>query len=423
MTSKNICISGVIAVSVFFTACGNAVNEPRDREVPVPPSEVATEQMDELLKGAVGRQDVLGVVAMAVDKNGVLYRGAFGTADDVHDMPIRTDAIFRIASMTKPVTSVAVMQLVERGDVLLDGLAAEYLPELSKLKVVEEFDTENGTYLLRPPETAITVQQLLTHTSGFGYAFTSSTLRDYQPEAEDVDVVGPLLFDPGTAWQYGTSTDWLGRLVERVSGQDLDTYFREHIFAPLQMLNTGFNVPESSWARIATLAHRQPTGTLFQDVREDLSVVATYSGGGGLLSTADDYARFMRMWLNGGMLDGRRVLSAETIALMAENHIGDLAAGGWVSAQPDRSNDFKPTAEGRGRWGLGFLVNLDDEPDRRMAGSLAWAGLYNTYFWIDPSSDVAGVLLTQVLPFGDPQVLSVFEEFERATYSLAEVVR
>ena len=290
-------------------------------------------------------------------------------------------------------------------------------------KVVEEFDTENGTYLLRPPETAITVQQLLTHTSGFGYAFTSSTLRDYQPEAEDVDVVGPLLFDPGTAWQYGTSTDWLGRLVERVSGQDLETYFREHIFAPLQMLNTGFNVPESSWVRIVTLAHRQPTGTLFQDVREDPSVVATYSGGGGLLSTADDYARFMRMWLSGGMLDGRRVLSAETIALMAENHIGDLAAGGWVSAQPDRSNDFKPTAEGRGRWGLGFLVNLDDEPDRRMAGSLAWAGLYNTYFWIDPSSDVAGVLLTQVLPFGDPQVLSVFEEFERATYSLAEVVR
>ena len=269
----------------------------------------------------------------------------------------------------------------------------------------------------------ITVQQLLTHTSGFGYAFTSSTLRDYQPEAEDVDVVGPLLFDPGTAWQYGTSTDWLGRLVERVSGQDLETYFREHIFAPLQMLNTGFNVPESSWARIVTLARRQPTGTLFQDVREDPGVVANYSGGGGLSSTADDYARFMRMWLNGGTLDGRRVLLAETIALMAENHINGFAAGSWVSALPDRSNDFKPTAEGRGRWGLGFLVNLDDEPGRRMSGSLAWAGLYNTYFWIDPRSDVAGLLLTQVLPFGDPQVLSVFEAFERATYALAEVVR
>ena len=168
-----------------------------------------------------------------------------------------------------------------------------------------------------------------------------------------------------------------------------------------------------------TLARRQTGGMLFQEVSRDPSPVTTFSGGGGLWSTANDYSRFMRMWLNDGVLDGARVLSSDTVATMGDNHVGTIHAGPIVSALPERSNDFRPTADGRGRWGLGFLINLDKQPGRRPAGSLAWAGLYNTYFWIDPVSDVAGVLLTQVLPFADPQVLSVFADFERAVYALA----
>ena len=366
---------------------------------------------------------MLGVVAIAVDRDGVIYRGAFGTADESADLLMDTDAVFRIASMTKPVTSVAAMQLVEQGAIALDEAAAVYLPALAQTQVLEQFDPQRGTYELRPPASPITVRQLLTHTAGFGYPFTSDTLRDFEPQAGDGDVVGPLLFDPGTSWWYGTNTDWVGRLVESVSGQSLEAYFREHIFAPLQMSDTVFNVPEADWPRTVALASRQRDGGLLQEARQDPTRVTTFSGGGGLWSTANDYARFMRMWLNGGALDGQRVLSAETVATMSANQVGSLPAGTIVTALPERSNDFRPTADGRGRFGLGFLINLDDQPGGRAGGSLAWAGLYNTYFWIDPASGVAGVILTQVLPFADPRVLGVFDAFERAVYALvAEVV-
>lgn len=360
---------------------------------------------------------------MAVDRNGVIYRGAFGAADESNDLPMDADAVFRIASMTKPVTSVAAMQLVEQGAIALDEAAAVYLPELAQTQVLEQFDPPRGTYDLRPPASPITVRQLLTHTAGFGYPFTSDTLRDFEPPAGDGDVVGPLLFDPGTSWWYGTNTDWVGRLVESVSGESLEAYFREHIFAPLQMPDTVFNVPEADWPRTVALANRQGEGGLLEVARQDPTPVTTFSGGGGLWSTANDYARFMRMWLNDGVLDGQRVLLAETVATMSANQVGSLAAGTIVTALPELSNDFRPTADGRGRFGLGFLINLDDEPGRRTGGSLAWAGLYNTYFWIDPASGVAGVILTQVLPFADPRVLGVFDAFERAVYALvAEVV-
>jgi len=421
-------VVGVACVVVLAVACGPSSSTPATalRTEPDAQSSRATasvERIDDLLASAVSRQDVLGVVAIAVDRDGVIYRGAFGTADESADLLMDTDAVFRIASMTKPVTSVASMQLVEQGAIALDEAAAVYLPALAQTQVLEQFDPQRGTYELRPPASPITVRQLLTHTAGFGYPFTSDTLRDFEPQAGDGDVVGPLLFDPGTSWWYGTNTDWVGRLVESVSGQSLEAYFREHIFAPLQMSDTVFNVPEADWPRTVALASRQRDGGLLQEARQDPTRVTTFSGGGGLWSTANDYARFMRMWLNGGALDGQRVLSAETVATMSANQVGSLPAGTIVTALPERSNDFRPTADGRGRFGLGFLINLDDQPGGRAGGSLAWAGLYNTYFWIDPASGVAGVILTQVLPFADPRVLGVFDAFERAVYALvAEVV-
>ena len=381
-------------------------------------SDLATQGVDDVLLTAVSERDVFDVVALAVNRDGVIYRGAFGDSEDGEAPPIRADAVFRIASMTKPLTSVAAMQLVERGAIALDEPAMTYLPELGRAQVLDQFDAEQGTYALRPPSSPITVRQLLTHTAGFGYAFTSDTLRDFAPLNREPDLVGPLLFDPGTSWWYGTNTGWVGRLVETVSGQSLDAYLREHVFDPLGMPDTGFNVPEADWPRTPVGASRQPDGDLVREPRQDPTPVTRFSGGGGLWSTAHDYGRFMRMWLKNGELDGQRVLSAETVATMAANHVGPLAAGAIVTALPDQSNDFTPTADGRGRFGLGFLINLDDQPGRRAAGSLAWAGLYNTYFWIDSASGVAGVILTQVLPFADPKILSVFEAFERAIYTL-----
>lgn len=417
MTSRR--VLEILCVLAFGTGCAPSPGAPTAPETAAraSPASSGSPQVDDVLANAVARKDVLGVVALAVDTNGVTYRGAFGTADETSGQAIGVDAIFRIASMTKPVTSVAAMQLVERGAIVLDAPAAQYLPELARARVLERFDAARGTYELRPPAGPITVRQLLTHTAGFGYAFTSDTLRDFEPLAANLDVVGPLLFDPGTSWWYGTSTDWVGRLVEAVSGQRLEAYFTQHIFEPLQMFDTGFNVPPRDWPRTVALARRHVGGSLLQEMRTDPASVPTFSGGGGLWSTATDYGRFMQMWLNRGTLDGRRILSAETVATMSSNQVGALPAGRIVSALPDLSNDFTPTADARGRFGLGFLINLDDHPGGRATGSLAWAGLYNTYFWIDPTSGVAGVILTQVLPFADSQVLTVFEAFERAVYA------
>ena len=406
---------GVVVVMVSAACTQPTTSENEDAGI----GRSATERVDDVLASAVRRQEVLGVVAMAVDRDGVFYRGARGTADDILDMPIRTDAIFRIASMTKPVTSVAAMQLVERGLIGLDAAATDYLPVLHEALVVDEFDTKNSTYTLRSPQTPITLRHLLTHTAGFGYWFTSTTTRDFEPSTEDQGVIEPLLFEPGTDWLYGTSTDWVGRIVEEISGQSLEDYFREHIFDPLEMIDTSFNVPDGAWLRTVTVSRRQSSGALVQQVRDAPVSVEEFSGGGGLWSTASDYSRFMRMWLNDGKLDGTQILSPETIATMEENQIGALNAGEWTSTAPESSNDFHPLSLGQGRWGLGFLLNRDDQPGRRASGSLAWAGLYNTYFWIDPTHDVAGVLLTQILPFADPQVLAVFAEFEQAVYVLA----
>jgi len=385
---------------------------------PAPYMPSATERINEVLRAAVRRQDVMGVVGMATDRLDVLYAGAFGTADDVHDDPMKTDHLFRIASVTKAVTSVAAMQLVERGLVGLDDPVLAHLPEFAGVKVIESFDNDTGDYALRPAATTMTVRHLLTHTAGFGYAFTNPVVRDLELLGVADRTVGPLVFDPGTEWLYGANTDWVGRLIEAVSGQTLEDYFRTHVFFPLRMSDTSYNVPKAQWHRTVTVHDRQPDGSLVEQLRRDPEAVTTFSGGGGLWATAGDYTRFLRMLLNGGELDGIRVLAAKSVAEMSINQVGVISAGTIRTALPDLSNDFVPTAAGRGRFGLGFLINLDAEPERRAGDSLAWAGLFNTYFWLDPSTGVAGVFLTQILPFADPRALATFEAFERGVYEL-----
>jgi methyl acetate hydrolase len=382
--------------------------------------------IDTGLRGAVERRDVPGVVALVTDRDRVLYQGAFGVADVATGRPLTSDALFRIASMTKPVTSVALMQLIEQGRIGLDDPAEKYLPELAGLQVFESFDPATGAYRLRPASRPPTVKQFLTHTSGLGYPFTSAILRDFKPRAgETYPFGGPLLFDPGERWHYGTSVDVVGKLVEALSGQKLEDYFREHIFVPLKMNDTSYNVPEAKGPRLVAQQQRggdRMDGAIeLQKSQPGLTIPAPI-GGGGLVSTADDYGRFMRMLLNGGTLDGARVLKAETVALMGQNHIGAVSVPALKTALP-RSADFTFIADGRDKWGLGFLITTDQVPGKRSPGSLSWGGINNTFFWIDPTRGIAGTIMMQYLPFADAKALSVYDTFERGAYQLVNAER
>ncbi len=379
--------------------------------------------IDSGLREAIERKDVPGVVALVTNRERVLYQGAFGVADVATGRALATDSLFRTASMTKPITSVALMQLVEQGRLGLDDPAEKYLPELKDLKVIEKFDATTGAYQLRPASRPPTVRHFLTHTSGLAYPFTSAIWRDFKPrDGETFPFGGPLLFDPGERWHYSTSTDVVGKLVEVVSGQKLEDYFREKLFAPLKMNDTSYNVPEAKGPRF--VAQQQRSGErmdgaiVLQQPQPGLTIAAPV-GGGGLASTADDYGRFMRMWLNNGELDGARVLKAETVALMGQNHIGALGVPALKSALP-RSADFTFIADGRDKWGLGFLITSDQVPGKRSPGSLSWGGINNTFFWIDPAKGIAGVIMMQYLPFADAKALAVYDIFERGTYKLVE---
>lgn len=383
----------------------------------VPAQTTGRAAVDAVLSAAVARGDIPGIVAIAVTKTGVIYQGAFGVADLPSRRPLETNALFRIASMTKPVTSVAVMQLVEAGRVRLDDPASKYFPELADVKVFDRVDARAGTYTVRPAKKTITVRHLLTHTAGFGYDFTSPVVRDLKV---DRFAPGPILFEPGEAWLYGSSSTWAGRLVETVAGQGLEAYFRERIFTPLGMRETFYNVPEDRRARVVTVHRRTGERTFNVEAVQPPFTVERPIGDGGLSSTAADYARFLQMLLNGGALGGARVLSADTVALMGQNHIGALTVPALKTALPDRSDDWNGLINaGHDKWGLGFLIAAAPPPGKRSPGSLSWGGINNTYFWVDPARGIAGAVLMQFLPFADARALAVHDAFERAVYQLA----
>lgn len=381
------------------------------------------ERVDGLLSAAVERGDVPGVVAVVVDREGVVYEGAFGKRNLVTGEPMTLDTVCWIASMTKSITGACTMQMVEQGKLDLDAPASQWVPMLADAKVLEGWDDE-GKPKLRPPTRPITLRQLLTHTAGFSYEFWSADILRYQ---EVMGVPGiasgklaalttPLLFDPGERWEYGINIDFAGLAVEAVSGKRLSQYMQEHLLGPLGMNDTAFKIRPDMRARLATVHARGEDGTLTpmafelpQDPEFDL-------GGGGLYGTAGDYARFIRMVLNRGELDGVRVLNAETVDLMCQNAIGDLRVTMMKSVMPQFSNDaefFPGLPKG---WGLTWQVNLEPAPTGRSAGSLQWAGLANSYFWIDLERGIGGVYLTQITPFADMKSLPLFEAFETAVY-------
>jgi methyl acetate hydrolase len=404
----------------FITLVGGAATLPFAAMAQQPKSSAA---IDEAMRGAVARKEVAGVVVMAADRKGIIYQGAFGVADIGEAHPLKLDALFRIASMTKAITSTAAMQLVEQGRFAIEDPVEKYLPEFAKLSVFESFDGATGAYRLRPATKAVTVRHLLTHTSGLGYAFTNPTVRDFKPRAGEEYPVGPLVFEPGERWLYSTSTDWVGRLVEKVSGQSLEDYFRQHIFTPLGMADTFYFVPKDKEARLVTVNRRIADGSIVKESVQPPTSGFTPIGGGGLSSTAYDYLRFTRALLNGGELDGARILSAGTVDLMGQNHIGAIGVPAQKTALPERSDDFSFIADGRDKWGLGFLITADAVPGKRSAGSLSWGGINNTYYWLDPTRGITGVILMQFLPFADRKALALYDAFERGVYQIADATR
>lgn len=365
--------------------------------------------IDALLSSAVEKQQVPLAVAMVADARGIVFEHAAGAA---------RDTIFAIASMTKPITSVAVMQLVEAGKVKLDEPAKTYLPELGAVRVLD-----GGT--LRPPKQPVTVRHLLNHTAGFGYEFMNKALFDLVAKKEipsitaggDGFLKAPLLFDPGTRWEYGASTDWLGKLVERVSGRSLEVYFREKIFDPLGMSDSFFDVPAGKQPRVAPMYRRDDNGGLVQlPPRPQTAGEGFYSGGGGVHSTASDYLTFVRALMAGGQLGGRRILTAESVAMMGKNQIGDLAIRPFPSFMPQLATDGAMLPGALDKFGLGFAVNSATAGTARGVNTMAWAGIYNTFFWIDREKQVAAVLMSHMLPGLDPGPRKLLEDFDRAVY-------
>jgi methyl acetate hydrolase len=385
-------------------------------------------KIDAVLRRAVEAGEVPGVVALAATADGVVYEGAFGRRDLAQGSETTLDTVFRIASMTKAVTSVAAMQLVEAGKLDLDQPIGRVLPALAAPQVLVGFDAA-GKPRLRPARRPITLRHLLTHTAGFGYEMLSADLirfiqRTGTPSTSTgklASLLLPLLFDPGERWEYGINIDWVGRAVEAVGGKPLDGYFREHIFAPLGMPDTAFALSPEQTSRLARVHQRRADGSL-EPIEIDIPAPRPefWAGGGGLYSTGPDYLRFLQMVLDHGSFGGARLLRPQTVAAMAANQTGDLDAGVMRTAMPDRTNDFALFPGMRCQWGLGWMITPQPGPNGRSAGSLTWGGIFNSYYWIDPGRHVAGVILTQFLPFADPSALALSGAFERAVYAALE---
>lgn len=374
-------------------------------------------EMEAALRARVDAADVPGLVAMAATERSLIYEGTFGLRSLGSRTSMSADTVFSIASMTKLLTSVAAMQLVERGRIKLDEPAARLDPELASPQVVDGFDAR-GMPQLRAASKPITLRHLLTHTSGFSYQLWDTSVIRYGKAARNDPALprAPLMFDPDARWAYGGSLDRVGRLVEIVSGQNLDRYFHDHILGPLGMKDTSFTLTEAQHARRASLHLRKADGTLAPQPLVRRSAPKVFSGGGGVYSTAPDYLTLLQALLDGGGLAGKSILRPQTVALMSTNQIGSLDAGILKTTNPALSDDVDFFPGVRLRWGLGDMINVDPVPDGRRAGSQTWAGLYNTYYWIDPASRIAGVIMMQILPFADRRALNVYRLFERGIY-------
>ena len=381
-------------------------------------------QIDQVLRQKSDAKEIPGVVAMAANSKEVIYQGAFGKRDLSKDEAMTQDSVFWIASMTKAITAAAGMQLVEQGKLALDAPIGKVLPDLAAPQVLEGFDAK-GAPKLRPAKNPITLRHLMTHTAGFAYNMWNGDMVQYLEKTgtpavttcQNAALKTPLMSDPGTRWEYGTNIDFVGKAVEAVSGKRLDAYLRENLFTPLGMTDTGFKIGEAQRKRLVAMHQRNADGSLTPIPFELEQDPEFHMGGGGLYGTAGDYIKFTQMILNKGKGNGNQLLKPETVALMGQNHIGDLVQTRMVSAVAFATNDVDLFPGMVKKWGLSFLINTAKTPEGRSPGGLFWAGLANTYFWIDPARDVTGVILMQVLPFADGKCLEAFAGLERGVYA------
>jgi methyl acetate hydrolase len=383
--------------------------------------------IERVLSRAAQATDVPGVVAMAASDEDVIYEGAFGKRDLSGDRAMTLDTVGWFASMTKAVTATAAMQLVEQGKLALDGPASDYVaaPTLSSPRVLEGFDT-SGKAKLRPAKRPITIRHLLTHTAGFSYDIWNAALGKYMTDQGVPGIITcqnaalnlPLMFDPGDAWDYGINIDWVGKIVEALTNQRLGDYFSKNIFGPLGMHDTTFTLTPGQRARLATVHQRGEDGTLAPIEFGMPEEPEFQMGGGGLYSTVPDYMRFAQMLLRGGTGNGARVLKPDTVDLMFQNHIGNLNVATLKPVNPGLSNDADFFPGMVQKWGISFVLNTEKAPTGRSPGSAGWTGLANSFFWIDRTRHVAGVYLTQMLPFFDVKSIKLFRDFETEVYRL-----
>jgi len=369
-----------------------------------------------VLKDAVSRGVVPGVVAIVVSRDRVLYHEAFGKMNVAKGIQMHKDAIFAIASMTKAVTSVGVMILVEEGKLGLDDEVSTYLPAFKNPKVLSKVDVAAGTYETRPATHPITIRQLLTHTSGIGYAWSDPGLALVQKKTGAADLDLPLVNEPGAQFTYGASTRVLGQVIEKLSGQTIDAFLEARILGPLGMKDTTYSVPSAKTSRVVT-RHQKTDGKIVE-IQNPVVIPATIRGDGGLYSTATDYSRFLQMILNHGQLGGVRILKEQTVRDMGRNQTGNVKVRLQPTADPLRSRPY-PLGAGEDVWGLGFQLAAPARPDAAMRrpGSMTWAGINNTFYWIDPDTQIGVVVLMQMLPFYDEGAIKILQGVEHEVYT------
>ena len=367
------------------------------------------------LKTAIDRGDVPGVVVLVTGPDRVLYHEAFGKMSTAKALEMKKDTIFNIASMTKAVTSVGVMMLVDEGKLGLDDEVSKYLPQFKAPHVLSKVDVAAGTYETRPATRTITIRQLLTHTSGIGYSWSDPGLALVQKKSGAADLDLPLVNEPGAQWTYGASTRVLGMVIEKISGLTIDKYLEARILGPLGMKDTTYAVPSSKSARV--VSRNQRTDGKIVEIPNPDPIPPTIRGDGGLYSTAADYGRFVQMILNHGQLGGVRILKEQTVREMSRNQTGNVKVRLQPTAEPLRSKPY-PLGAGEDVWGLGFQIAAPAKPasNMRRPGSMNWAGINNTFYWIDPEKQIGVVVLMQILPFYDDAAIKILQGVEERVY-------
>jgi CubicO group peptidase (beta-lactamase class C family) len=370
-------------------------------------------ELDAVLQRAVQRNAVPGLVAVVANKDRIIYEGVAGLADVAHKKPMRKDEIFRIASMTKPYTSVAAMMLIEEGKLSLDDPVSKFIPSFKNRELVVSFNASDGSYTTKQPMHEPLIRHLLSHTAGISYTFANAEADSLQKKLNKPSDELPLLYEPGTQWTYSGSTKVLGTIIEKITGAGLDKFFDARIIKPLGLLDTSFAVSASKMDRLPT-THQRSKGRLVESPNP-AKIQWAVAGDGGLNSTAQDYVRFLQIFLNDGKAPRSVLLSADSIREMTRNQIGDVVVQKQVTIDPSWSQSF-PMGAGRDKFGFGFQIAAgnSENPDMRSAGSLSWAGIFNTHFWVDPNRKIAVVLMMQVLPFYDDECMKVYAEFESA---------